>query len=56
VGLGRSTQALFVAVVNMTEVSKAYGPSPVAFVVLPLLSAPCVDIANAIVIQAIVNF
>lgn len=44
------------AIANMTAVTKRYGPSPIAFVVLPLVSAFFVDIANAIVIQAIVNF
>jgi glutamate:Na+ symporter, ESS family len=44
------------AIANMTAVTKRYGPSPVAFIVLPLVSAFFVDIANAIVIQAIVNF
>ncbi|MFT6458909.1 MAG: ESS family glutamate:Na+ symporter [Pseudophaeobacter arcticus] len=56
-GFGGSARAApFAALANMTAVSKGYGPSPVAFVVLPLVSAFCVDIANAIVIQAIVNF
>jgi ESS family glutamate:Na+ symporter len=44
------------AIANMTAVTKRYGPSPIAFVVLPLVSAFFVDIANAIVIQTIVNF
>lgn len=44
------------AIANMTAVTKRYGPSPIAFVVLPLVSAFFVDIANAIVIQAVVNF
>lgn len=44
------------AIANMTAVTKRYGPSPIAFVVLPLVSAFFVDIANAIVIQAIMNF
>ncbi len=44
------------AVANMTAVTKRYGPSPIAFIVLPLVSAFFVDIANAIVIQTIVNF
>jgi ESS family glutamate:Na+ symporter len=43
------------AIANMTAVTKRYGPSPIAFVVLPLVSAFFVDIANAIVIQMIVN-
>lgn len=44
------------AIANMTAVTKRYGPSPIAFVVLPLVSAFFVDIANAVVIQTIVNF
>lgn len=44
------------AIANMTAVTKRYGPSPLAFIVLPLVSAFFVDIANAIVIQMIVNF
>ncbi|MEX0279329.1 MAG: sodium/glutamate symporter [Ruegeria sp.] len=44
------------AIENMTAVTKRYGPSPIAFIVLPLVSAFFVDIANAIVIQTIVNF
>ncbi len=44
------------AIANMTAVTKRYGPSPIAFVVLPLVSAFFVDIANAVIIQMIVNF
>ncbi|MBJ6371128.1 sodium/glutamate symporter [Sedimentitalea arenosa] len=44
------------AIANMTAVTKRYGPSPIAFIVLPLVSAFIVDIANAIVIQTIVTF
>jgi ESS family glutamate:Na+ symporter len=39
------------AIANMTAVTHRYGPSPLAFIVLPLISAFFVDIANAIVIQ-----
>ncbi|MEM1342929.1 MAG: sodium/glutamate symporter, partial [Pseudomonadota bacterium] len=44
------------AIANMTAVTKRYGPAPIAFVVLPLVSAFFVDLANAVVIQTIVNF
>ncbi|MAC76827.1 MAG: sodium/glutamate symporter [Rhodobacteraceae bacterium] len=44
------------AIANMTAVTKRYGPSPIAFIVLPLVSAFFVDIANAIVIQMVLNF
>ncbi|WP_299546037.1 sodium/glutamate symporter [uncultured Tateyamaria sp.] len=43
------------AIANMTAVTKRYGPSPMAFVILPLVSAFFVDIANAIAIQFFVN-
>lgn len=44
------------AIANMTAVTKRYGPSPIAFVVLPLVSAFFVDLANAVIIQLIVSF
>ncbi|MBV1927344.1 MAG: sodium/glutamate symporter [Rhodobacteraceae bacterium] len=44
------------AIANMTAVTQRYGPSPIAFVILPLVSAFFVDIANAVVIQTIANF
>ncbi|MBO9474935.1 sodium/glutamate symporter [Shimia sp. R10_1] len=53
---GFSLGATPTAIANMTAVTKRYGPAPIAFVVLPLVSAFFVDIANAIVIQTIVNF
>jgi len=43
------------AIANMTAVTKRYGPSPMAFIILPLVSAFFVDIANAVVIQFVVN-
>ena len=39
------------AIANMTSVTKRYGPAPLAFIVLPLISAFFADIANAFVIQ-----
>ncbi|TMV09516.1 sodium/glutamate symporter [Ruegeria sediminis] len=53
---GFSLGATPTAIANMTAVTKQYGPSPIAFIVLPLVSAFFVDIANAVVIQTIVNF
>lgn len=44
------------AIANMSAVTKNYGPSPVAFVILPLVSAFFVDIANAVVIQIFLSF
>jgi ESS family glutamate:Na+ symporter len=40
------------AIANMNAVTQRYGPAPLAFIVLPLVSAFFVDIANAFVIQA----
>lgn len=43
------------AIANMTAVTKRYGPSPLAFVILPLVSAFFVDLANAFIIQFFVS-
>lgn len=40
------------AIANMSAVTKSYGPSPLAFIVLPLVAAFFVDLANAVLIQA----
>ena len=40
------------AIATMTAVTKKYGPCSAAFIVLPLVSALFVDIANALVTQA----
>jgi ESS family glutamate:Na+ symporter len=39
------------AIANMTAVTQRYAPSPLAFIVLPLISAFFVDIANAVIIK-----
>ena len=39
------------AIANMSSVAKSYGPAPLAFIVLPLVSAFFVDLANAFVIR-----
>jgi ESS family glutamate:Na+ symporter len=44
------------AIANMTAVTQRYGPAPLAFIVLPLVSAFFVDIANAFVIQWVLAF
>ena len=44
------------AIANMTAVTQRYGPSPLAFIVLPLISAFFVDIANAVIIQYFLSF
>ncbi|WP_424931474.1 sodium/glutamate symporter [Amaricoccus macauensis] len=44
------------AIANMTAVTQRYGPAPLAFIVLPLVSAFFVDIANAIIIKLALGF
>ncbi len=39
------------AIANMSSVTKRYGPAPMAFILLPLVSAFFVDLANAVIIQ-----
>ncbi|WP_425053056.1 sodium/glutamate symporter [Psychromarinibacter sp. S121] len=39
------------AIANMTAVTQRYGPAPLAFILLPLVSAFLVDLANAVMIQ-----
>jgi ESS family glutamate:Na+ symporter len=39
------------AIANMTAVTKAHGPAPTAFIILPLVAAFFVDIANAFIIR-----
>ncbi|MBE3636878.1 sodium/glutamate symporter [Mangrovicoccus algicola] len=48
---GFSLGATPTAIANMTAVTQRYGPAPLAFIVLPLVSAFFVDLANALVIQ-----
>ena len=43
------------AIATMTAVTKRYGPCQTAFIVLPLVSAVFVDIANAFVTQGYLN-
>ncbi|MCX5495341.1 sodium/glutamate symporter [Kaistia dalseonensis] len=47
---GISLGATPTAIANMTAVTKAHGPAPAAFIILPLVSAFFIDIANALVI------
>jgi ESS family glutamate:Na+ symporter len=49
VGLGLG--ATPTAVANMTAVTQKCGPSTQAFIVIPLIGAFFIDIANAIIIQ-----
>ena len=43
------------AIATMTAVTKRYGPCQAAFIVLPLVSALFVDIANALVTQGFLD-
>jgi glutamate:Na+ symporter, ESS family len=43
------------AIATMTAVTRRYGPCQTAFIVLPLLSALFIDIANALVTQGYLN-
>lgn len=43
------------AIANMSSVTKRYGPAPLAFIVLPLVSAFFVDLDNAVIIQLFVS-
>lgn len=43
------------AIANMSSVTKRYGPAPLAFIILPLVSAFFVDLANALIIQFFVG-
>lgn len=43
------------AIANMSSVTKRYGPAPLAFIVLPLVSAFFVDLANALIIQIFIG-
>jgi ESS family glutamate:Na+ symporter len=43
------------AIANMSSVTKRYGPAPLAFIILPLVSAFFVDVANAFIIKFFVG-
>ncbi len=43
------------AVANMTAVTKEHGPAPNAFIILPLVAAFFVDLANAVIIRAFLS-
>ena len=43
------------AIANMSSVTKRYGPAPLALIILPLVSAFFVDLANAVIIRFFVG-
>ena len=49
--VGLALGATPTAIANMTAVTKDYGPSPRAFIIVPLIGAFFIDLANAVVIQ-----
>ena len=53
VGLGLG--ATPTAIANMTAITEEFGPSPQAFVIVPLVGAFFIDIMNAIIIQQFLN-
>ena len=48
---GFSLGATPTAIANMSSVTKRYGPAPLALIILPLVSAFFVDLANAVIIK-----
>ncbi len=44
------------AIANMTAVTKAHGPAPMAFIILPLVAAFFVDVTNSFVIGFLLSF
>lgn len=48
---GFSLGATPTAIANMSSVTKRYGPAPLAMIILPLVSAFFVDLANAFIIK-----
>ena len=53
VGLGLG--ATPTAIANMTAITEKFGPSPQAFIVVPLVGAFFIDISNAFIIQRFLN-
>jgi len=54
--VGLTLGATPTAIVNMTAVTTKYGASPQAFIVIPLIGAFFIDIANAFVIQTLLQW
>ncbi|MBU2970131.1 sodium/glutamate symporter [Pseudoalteromonas sp. C2R02] len=44
------------AIANMTAVTKKYGASPKAFIIVPLVGAFFIDLTNAVIIQMMLNW
>ena len=54
--VGLALGATPTAIANMTAVTKLYGPSPRAFIIVPLIGAFFIDLANAVVIQLYIGW
>jgi ESS family glutamate:Na+ symporter len=54
--IGLALGATPTAVANMTAVTKKYGASPQAFIVVPLIGAFFIDISNAVIVQMILGW
>jgi ESS family glutamate:Na+ symporter len=54
--VGLALGATPTAIANMTAVTKLYGPSPKAFIIVPLIGAFFIDLANTIVIQLYIGW
>jgi ESS family glutamate:Na+ symporter len=44
------------AIANMTAVTERFGAAPQAFIIIPLVGAFFLDLANAFIIQQFLNF
>ncbi len=53
--VGLALGATPTAIANMTAVTKKYGASPQAFIIIPLIGAFFIDIANAIIIKVMLG-
>ena len=53
---GRALGATPTAIANMTAVTKKFGASPKAFIVIPLIGAFFIDIANAVIIHSMLGW
>jgi ESS family glutamate:Na+ symporter len=54
--IGLALGATPTAIANMTAVTKLYGPSPRAFIIVPLIGAFFIDLANSVVIQLYISW
>jgi ESS family glutamate:Na+ symporter len=54
--IGMGLGATPVGIANMDALTSRYGPSPKAYLVIPLLGAFFIDIANATLVQTLLEF